>query len=160
MATRKTFDDREYIDHFWSGVQPSSDDSCWPWMRSSASQKWKYGNTSINGKTLRAHRVAFRLAFGYFPKVSCHSCDNPICCNPKHIIDGTHKLNVKHMLERGRTNPRRGSGSGVSIFTEEIVLEIRREREQGATYMALGSKYNAHHSTIEAIVKRRTWTHI
>ena len=31
-----------------------------------------------------------------------HSCDNPICCNPKHLSKGTHKDNSDDKVRKNR----------------------------------------------------------
>lgn len=31
-----------------------------------------------------------------------HSCDNPPCCNPAHLLVGTAAQNAQDMAERGR----------------------------------------------------------
>lgn len=32
-----------------------------------------------------------------------HTCDNPFCCNPKHLIHGTARDNQKDRLKRGNS---------------------------------------------------------
>lgn len=157
--TVKTFDDPKFQQNFWAGVQPSIDDSCWPWLRSIS--RGGYGQTSINQKTIKSHRVAFRLAKGYFPKVTCHSCDNPICCNPNHLIDGTHKENTRQMLERKRHWVPKGESSPHSKLTDAQVLSIRSEYAAGGTsYSKLGKKYGCCFQLIHQVVKRKIWNHI
>lgn len=34
--------------------------------------------------------------------VACHSCDNPICTNPKHLWWGTEKENMQDAARKGR----------------------------------------------------------
>ena len=34
-----------------------------------------------------------------------HTCDNPRCCNPAHLILGTDKDNTDDMLTRNRYSP-------------------------------------------------------
>lgn len=40
-----------------------------------------------------------------------HTCDNPRCINPEHLILGTQQENIQDMMERGRHVSIRGVGS-------------------------------------------------
>lgn len=57
------------------------------------------------GKLAPAHRVAWEMKNGPFPKgkLALHSCDTPLCVNPDHIRPGTHAENMKDREERDRT---------------------------------------------------------
>lgn len=37
------------------------------------------------------------------PMVVRHTCDNRKCINPEHLVPGTHRENMKDMVERGRS---------------------------------------------------------
>ena len=39
---------------------------------------------------------------GFEPDVVRHTCDEPACVNPKHLIKGTQKENVRDAIERNR----------------------------------------------------------
>lgn len=88
---------------FWALVDKSGGhDRCWPWQR--AVDKDGYGKVQIAGRTERATRVAFRLAHDREPNgLVLHSCDNPTCCNPVHLSEGTQLRNRREAAERGRT---------------------------------------------------------
>lgn len=87
---------------FWRCVRKNEDPNvCWPWLKQRDRQG--YGRTWFAGKTHGAHRVVFYLIHGHWPLVARHSCDNPPCCNPLHILDGTHADNSADMVERGRS---------------------------------------------------------
>jgi len=53
-------------------------------------------------KTISAHRLAFKLANGYLPKVVMHLCDVPTCVNPLHLKGGTQSDNIKDCVAKGR----------------------------------------------------------
>ena len=98
---------------FWSKVDQSAGaDACWPWTLSKSGNG--YGQVNMgksHGPCLRAHRVAYMLTNGNLPAFSnadsrgtvvMHSCDNRLCCNPKHLRAGTQSENLKDMHSKGR----------------------------------------------------------
>jgi hypothetical protein len=92
---------------FWSKVDSSAGpDACWPWLAKARAQSGEgYGNFAIrNGKYVHAHRFAWQLTNGPIPSglQGCHKCDNPLCCNPRHLFLGTHQDNMDDMHAKGR----------------------------------------------------------
>ena len=77
-------------------------DACWPWLLS----RWKagYGKITVRGKSRKAHRVAYTKSVGVIPDglCICHHCDNPPCCNPKHLFAGTEQDNTDDKCRKGR----------------------------------------------------------
>jgi len=76
-------------------------DTCWLWK---ASKNKRYGNFSFNGKQIGAHRFSYQHFNGELIKglVVMHTCDNPSCVNPSHLVQGTYKQNVMDMVIKGR----------------------------------------------------------
>ncbi len=65
--------------------------------------KWGYGDLSYSGKHMQAHRLAWTLTHGDPGELDVlHTCDNPPCCNPKHLYLGTDADNHRDMHARGR----------------------------------------------------------
>jgi hypothetical protein len=51
-----------------------------------------------------------------------HTCDNPLCINPDHLLIGTHNDNVQDKVNRGRQA--KGTHNGRSKLTEPEVIDI------------------------------------
>ena len=94
---------------FWSKVDVREDeDECWEWQASKRDNG--YGQFSLRGRTILAHRFALLGYDALLPKnlffngsCVCHHCDNPACCNPKHLYLGTHQENMQDKVDRGRS---------------------------------------------------------
>ena len=92
---------------FWSKVDIRGEDECWPWLGQTDKDGYGQFCTTVEGnaKTLIASRVSFQLTNNVVLDSSVHvrhSCDNRPCCNPKHLLSGSHQDNMKDKRERGR----------------------------------------------------------
>jgi hypothetical protein len=88
---------------FWSKINVKSANQCWPWKNSTRGSLG-YGQFRIGDRICDAHRIALELMKGPLKKgrYILHDCDNPKCCNPRHLIAGTQKGNMNDMTEKGR----------------------------------------------------------
>ena len=75
-----------------------------------ARDKDGYGRGEINvgGRrySVKAHRLAFSQAWGIQPRpdqVVRHTCDNPPCINPLHLMLGSQAENLQDMHSKGRS---------------------------------------------------------
>ena len=86
---------QKYINRFWTYVDKTDD--CWHWL-GSQNNVWGYGQFGIQGKTWRAHRLAYLLETGDLPNILDHLCRNRLCVNPAHLESVTQKENVMRGL--------------------------------------------------------------
>ena len=89
-------------DRFWGTVHKATPDECWPWRGIIDSKG--YGVFTAEQRKYGAHRIAYTLAKGPIPEglLVRHTCDNPPCCNPAHLLVGTQKDNIADCIARGR----------------------------------------------------------
>lgn len=145
---------------FWAFVDKRTEDECWPWK--GAILGFGYGHTAAAGKKITAHRLSYLLHYGSIPDGMCvlHRCDNPPCCNPRHLFVGTKIDNIDDMNAKGRGSKppvRLGCAVNTNKLSETQVLEIFGS---DGTYTALAQKFGVSRKTIKAIKTGRNWSHL
>ena len=138
---------------------------CWECV-SHKPNKSGYVHIQDNGKMTLVHRLSYIHYKGFPPKGKpcvLHKCDNPLCCNPKHLWAGTHKDNMSDMSKKGRSNgsPPRGVKNYNAKLKEKEVIEIRMKYKTGRyTLNDLAEEYGISNSMVSYIHLNRNWTHI
>ncbi|QHJ80513.1 MAG: hypothetical protein [Bacteriophage sp.] len=89
-----------------------------------------------------------------------HTCDNPRCINPAHLVRGSHVENMQDMVERGRARSKRGADSPHAKLSGKAVAFIRsrhipRHKEYSAA--ALGRMFGVTKQTILSVVNGDSW---
>ena len=150
---------QKQIDGFWSHVDIRGDDECWNWQGATFKDSGRVrGQVRINRKVYLASRIAFLIAYGYFPMpMGLHSCDNPLCVNPKHIHEGTHQDNMDEKVERGRVVVSLGEQHGLHKLNDEQVREIRQMK---GTQKSIAKYFGISQVTVWSIKNNITWRHI
>jgi|ERR1700759_1754667 len=142
-----------------------NDAGCMEWQKHVNSKG--YGRLTYRGCEWLAHRLALCLS-GEPPLfepvrevLACHSCDNPSCCNPKHLFWGSNTVNIRDAKAKGRLRPRIGTNNGRVKLTEDQVYEIRRITDAGfKQYTELGKRYGVSNQAILRIAIRYSWRHL
>ena len=148
---------------FWVRVDMRDPEQCWNWL-GTAQTGTGYGLIKLRpyGKQFRAHRVSWELMFGPVPPnlEVCHSCDRPSCVNPFHLFVGTHRENMRDAARKGRTHKPTGHLNPNVKLDRRKVLEIRRLRATGMSYLKIARVMGVAKNTVEAVITGRTWGHV
>lgn len=145
-------------DAFDRYVDPGGADDCWEWQ--GACSKGGYGNVRVGGRQTKAHRLSYELANGPIPAglVVRHSCDNPPCVNPNHLLVGTHGDNAQDKALRDRSMF--GERSSTARLTASNVGEIRTRSAAGEPSASLAVAYDVSEAAIRHILAGRTWKRV
>lgn len=109
-----------------------------------------YGRVRLKtGGKEGAHKLAYRIFVGAVPQgyVVMHTCDNPACCNPKHLRIGTQKENVQDALLKGRRPQNPDTVSKIKAEDAISILTI----ESNISSRKLAKKYGVTRHAIELI---------
>lgn len=136
---------------------------CWEWT--AYKNQDGYGRFFLNGNKV-ASRISYTIYKGQIPNnlEVRHTCDNPGCVRPEHLILGTHLENMQDCTNRNRGV--KGERNGRCKLTEKDVLEIRTKYKKGNKWhpgysaYTLAKEYNVHPSEIWVIINRKNWKDI
>ena len=156
---------RSFVEQFWSRVDESRGvRACWPWQGAVGGDgygKFKTGGDVSGRHHYRAHRVAYMLWNAEDPsgKLVCHSCDNPRCCNPRHLWLGSPAENTRDAARKKRMARPRGESNASAKLTADMV---RRIRFLGKTMSQseIGERFGVSQRHVGRILRRERWAHI
>lgn len=125
----------EFVGEFWDNVKKSDiPGDCWPWQ--GAVHSAGYGRTKFAGSPVAANRAALSIKLGRALRSdehACHSCDNPICCNPDHLwigssLDNLTDAQMKGLLASGDNHwTRRQDIEADGPISDQRLAEVVRE---------------------------------
>ncbi|HIK59895.1 MAG TPA: HNH endonuclease [Planctomycetes bacterium] len=128
-----------------------------------------YGRIHFAGAAVLAHRVAVELDGREIPEGMgvMHTCDNPPCVNPAHLVVCTHAENMADMKAKGRGNAgktfpnatgNRGEKNGSAKLTEADVKRIRYEiRNSTKSHSQIAEMFGVCQQTVSNIHTGRNW---
>ncbi len=149
--TRTPLDVAMQVTRFWSLVKVGEPDDCWPWI---GYEEDDYGRFFWDGRMVGAHELALTFTSGEvrLPALhTCHACNNPPCCNPRHLRFDTALSNVEDSMRAGTAgNPK---------LTVEDVVVIRERLAAGAPLITLARRYGVGPSSISQIGSGKRWRH-
>lgn len=144
-----------------------TDTGCLEWTGSRTSAG--YGQLSRDGYPTLAHRamveIEARLSKG---KTVMHTCDNPPCINPAHLVVGDQAGNVRDMLMKRRdgraTLPAsrwpRGSAVMTAKLAEADVPRIRALLLERVPHRRIAAMFGVSRRAISMIAHGQSWRHV
>lgn len=108
----------EFWESFWVRVDRRAPSECWPW-RGWALTKKTYPRFRVEA----CHRLVVEFVLGRPMRAdfwALHACDNPPCCNPTHLSEGTASANSTQRWERDLQGHNRGAHRGPHGFERAI----------------------------------------
>lgn len=151
MPTHRT----SVFDRFKSFPKERLPNGCLNW---SGSISRGYGELIVGGKygkKVRAHRIAYEVAFGAIPLGLCvlHRCDNPRCVNPDHLFLGTQADNLQDMRSKGR----QVYVSKPMKLDQAKVADIRKRALTGEKTADIAALHGISKAMVWKIVNRKCW---
>lgn len=141
----------------WLTTLIISGETCWGWKGSISKEGYpritrKY---ETKGVTLKVSRIIYSILYGDIPPghVIRHSCDNPGCVNPDHLLLGTPKQNSQDAVNRLRHAW--GVRNSKAKLSPTQILEIRDSR---LSVGELSKKYSISKSQIGRIKAHESWS--
>jgi hypothetical protein len=143
------------VERLISSCRIDDPDDCWVWTKCCSESG--HGRISVGPfkarRMERAHRVSYRLFVGDIPEgeVVRHRCDNPPCCNPRHLVLGSQRENVDDMVKRHRHR------SGFAKLEPDQVVDIRERAALGEPPPQIADAMGIALISAQRIIRRETW---
>ena len=143
-------------DRIRSKIQIGAEDDCWLWT--GGYHKDGYGSLRYDHKFFLAHRFVYGHIRGIelsSTQVVRHTCDNPPCCNPNHLILGTQRENVHDMIERKRNET--GEQKSCAKMKRDFLPVVFSLRASGHSHQAIADKFGVDKSIITRTLGGKAW---
>ncbi len=127
------------------------EDDCWLWTGALVGRDSR-PYFSVKGRKLLAYRIVYELTTGKTLSSDIlirHTCDNRMCCNPKHLIEGSHTQNMNDMKERERHG-----------LPHNTVRKIKRLILKNIPYTAIAEMFGCSPSLVGDIANMRVYAHV
>jgi hypothetical protein len=153
---------KSYEPTFWRNVDVKEQNECWLWLISTASEgRAKVTVGSRHKKyTMASARYIYMITNNILltsNQCVCHSCDNVLCVNPKHLWLGSKTDNNRDRAQKGRSVSLTGESNGNSKLEKKDAIRIKYGKESPKL---LADLFNIHPSTVWLIRKGKLWPHV
>lgn len=141
-------------------ARTSNTDECIEWP--GARYENNYGSLTVDGKQWTVSRYVKMIADGLdeapIGLVARHTCDNPPCMNPRHLIWGTNQDNSDDKVIRGRHAY--GAKVAGAKLTDEVVIEARKFFIEAGSLLKTRQRYGLGINSCRQMLMGTTWKHV
>ena len=146
-------------ERFW--IQVEKTDGCWKWLGSKDKDGYGRFKGEVAGVTYtKAHRFSHSLHTGEIIQrgmLVMHTCDNPECSNPDHLLVGTPLANMQDKATKGRSNYSTGEKSSRAKLT---AAEAKLILEDPRPYLEIAAAFGVAAGTVGSIKQRVSWKEV
>lgn len=139
--------------------KPEDPSDCWEWTGRVSEDGYGQYRANRVVPSLGTHRLSYIYHVGLIPDglLVRHTCDNPPCGNPDHLVLGTQADNMADMVRRGRYRKGRtyhGADHVNAALSWDEVVCCREAYATGVfTYKLLAEAFGVSVMTIQRLVK-------
>ncbi|MCH9683765.1 MAG: hypothetical protein K0V04_20190 [Deltaproteobacteria bacterium] len=121
------------------------------WVHRGKPDRWGARLRVAGAPTSALYRLTYWAVHGELPHgYACHVCDNPQCCSPLHVWDGSPSDNARDREDKGRGYDRRK-------LDDRQAERLRRLHHSGLSYRELGRRFNVGAETARRVVVGSTY---
>jgi hypothetical protein len=155
---------QKHVEDFYNRiliVDEGPNKGCWTFNAANDRDGYPYYN--FNKKTTRAHRFSYIISnYDKEEKINIirHTCNNPWCVNPNHLVNGSQQENINDKIKDNRQA--KGSKTGTSKITEEQLISVLDKILSGEITKTkqIVTILNISHTNIIDILHGKIWTHV
>jgi hypothetical protein len=156
-----SYQERGFWSRVKSDVRVGGNEHCWPWLGATRKGRavwrpsWKH--ESIVHVAARVALALTECRVIGEDEFVLHSCDNPMCCNPKHLRVGTLQDNADDRKKRGRSNHCFGPNHPNTSLTEDQVRSMRLQYAEGVTNGQLVKAFGVSKQVVCQLISGRSY---
>lgn len=132
-------------------------DVCWPF--NGAITATGYGCIVLKKKAYYPHRLMWEKHKGGIPHgmFVLHRCDNRRCCNPNHLFLGTHKDNMRDMVNKKRHIYGDKFGHAIARPKAAAIIEALKERGGYGKFNSIARDFSVSHGVVTSLYRGTHW---
>ena len=115
-----------------------------------------YALVQHSGKSVLLHRLikAQELGLDVFSMGGsvCHTCDNPRCIEPTHLVLSDHSANMRDMAAKGRASNQKLTAEEVE-WVRSVYIPYHKDYGQAALARSLGVAQ----PTLSRVISKQHW---